>query len=307
MPPRTTLSSDDRKKLLQKYDLLRKKGKKNQQEAAKELGYSTRAIQKWIKGIGFQPTTMKQRRSRPSSIKHIEDDLIQFIHSQQKRHRRPIRNVEVEKKATELCTNFRSKTPAAQRMVIKRFLCRASLLLPRPHRHKTTSEQSTKIGKCIGMNCVSACRRREKCVHKRIVGRQHKAIEKIKNIKGNGLIVKEQCTRGDFVIEYFGRIIAKEELRVRDGRNSYWMKVGRKTIDGNIPRNKAKFINHSCDPNCRAEVWDVNGDDRAIIIALKPIKAGDELTFDYRWSKISGAPQIPCLCGSKKCRKFIDI
>ena len=150
------------------------------------------------------------------------------------------------------------------------------------------------------MNCVNPCRKGDRCIHKRIINKQHKKVVKRKNNKGYCLIVEENCKKNDFIIEYFGK-------EAKKGRNeNYWMQLGRRTIDGMLPGNHAKYINHSCDPNCMADKWDVDGEDRAVIMALKDIKPWTELTFDYGWTATEGSSKTLCLCGSKKCRKYIE-
>ena len=53
-------------------------------------------------------------------------------------------------------------------------------------------------------------------------------------------------------------------------------------IDAGPRGNWARFINHSCDPNCATEPWIVNGDKRIGIFALRDIAKGEELTFNYQ-------------------------
>ena len=95
---------------------------------------------------------------------------------------------------------------------------------------------------------------------------------------GLGLIANKAFKKGDFVIEYTGEIIPDEEADRR--ANRYLFEINSKwTIDGKGRQNTARYINHSCKPNCEAEV-----DERAKrirIYALKKITPGDELTYDY--------------------------
>lgn len=75
-------------------------------------------------------------------------------------------------------------------------------------------------------------------------------------------------------------------------------------IDASRKGNLARYINHSCDPNCATRKWVVNGETRIGIFAIEDIKAGTELTFDYQFERIGGAKQ-KCLCGSEKCRGYL--
>lgn len=105
--------------------------------------------------------------------------------------------------------------------------------------------------------------------------------------------------RGDFVIEYTGEIIPDAEADER--ANRYLFEINSKwTIDGSGRENLARYINHSCAPNCEAEV-----DERAKkirIYAKKRIEPGDELTYDYgkaHWNEYIK----PKGCKCAKCSK----
>jgi len=71
-------------------------------------------------------------------------------------------------------------------------------------------------------------------------------------------------------------------------------------IDGNVPWNTARLINHSCDPNC--EAW-IEGR-RIHIHALRDINAGEELTFDYGFD-VGCYEDHPCRCGKPQCVGYI--
>jgi hypothetical protein len=75
-----------------------------------------------------------------------------------------------------------------------------------------------------------------------------------------------------------------------------------------LPRNpqgnQARFINHSCDPNCETQKWLVRGELAIGLFALTDVEAGEELTFDYNFERYGDKP-MRCYCGAGKCRKFI--
>ena len=71
-------------------------------------------------------------------------------------------------------------------------------------------------------------------------------------------------------------------------------------IDGNVPWNMARLINHSCEPNC--EAWIIGR--KIYIYSLTDIKEGDELTFDYGFD-IECYEDHPCRCGKKGCIGYI--
>jgi SET domain-containing protein len=92
---------------------------------------------------------------------------------------------------------------------------------------------------------------------------------------GRGVFAGEPIKRGQRITEYTGRVLtAAQEKR---SRSRYLFGIGRKTIDGWVAGNIARFINHSCRPNCEAEIR--NG--RVFIFARRGIKEGEELAYDY--------------------------
>ncbi len=93
---------------------------------------------------------------------------------------------------------------------------------------------------------------------------------------GLGLFAARPFKKGERIIEYFGRTISAKEAYT--SRSKYLFEVNsRKTIDGATRENIARYINHSCRPNCRPEI--VRG--RIFIDAIRNIKAGDEFSYDY--------------------------
>ena len=117
------------------------------------------------------------------------------------------------------------------------------------------------------------------------------------DIHAAGCFALELVGKGTRVLEYEGERITKDEGDVRyEGRPfTYLFGIGRGdvVIDGH---GMAMFVNHSCQPNCETD--EING--RVFIKAIRNIKAGEELTYDY-WL-YDGDDEAPCHCGSKKCR-----
>lgn len=75
-------------------------------------------------------------------------------------------------------------------------------------------------------------------------------------------------------------------------------------IDATMKGNAARFINHSCDPNCESKTIKILGKGHILIFALKNIGRGEELTYDYKFER--EADKLPCSCSAKKCRKFLN-
>jgi SET domain-containing protein len=103
--------------------------------------------------------------------------------------------------------------------------------------------------------------------------------------------------RGTRIVEYTGERISNQEADRRyDGREVtylFGLKDGKRVIDGN---GLAALINHSCDGNCEAE--EIRG--RVWITAIRDIRAGEELTYDY--NLYDGEGDVPCSCRTSKCR-----
>ena len=98
----------------------------------------------------------------------------------------------------------------------------------------------------------------------------------MRSTSGLGLFAMEPIKKGKFIIEYVGDIYTAEE---GDNLNNlYIFNVSKKKdIDGSPRWNTARYINHSCRPNCEPEI--VRG--RIYLEALRGIKAGEEFTYDY--------------------------
>ena len=70
--------------------------------------------------------------------------------------------------------------------------------------------------------------------------------------------------------------------------------------------NSARFINHSCEPNCSIEKWQVGDQHRVVVVARRALQPGEEVTVDYRWGEApDGALRRLCLCRAELCRGFM--
>lgn len=116
---------------------------------------------------------------------------------------------------------------------------------------------------------------------------------------GLGMFAATPIKKGKFILEYTGVRITSEEAEEHSSR--YLFELDDKwTLDGEVDSNVARFINHSCDPNCEAEIED----DRIMIYALKDIGVGEELSFDYDQEYFDEfIKPIGCKCGAKKHRQ----
>lgn len=87
----------------------------------------------------------------------------------------------------------------------------------------------------------------------------------------------EKIAKGKRIIEYTGEILTKEEIEKINSK--YLFEIDKKgtTINGNVPSNTARYINHSCRPNCEAD----GPEGRVYISSIRNIKPDEELTYDY--------------------------
>lgn len=131
--------------------------------------------------------------------------------------------------------------------------------------------------------------------------------------KGFGLQLQEDIPKGRFLIEYVGEVLdmhayeaRQKEYALKGHKHFYFMTLnGSEVIDACAKGNLGRFINHSCQPNCRTEKWMVNGEVCIGLFAIRDIKKGEELTFDYNYVRVFGAAAKKCVCGSSRCRGVI--
>ena len=121
-------------------------------------------------------------------------------------------------------------------------------------------------------------------------------------IHGTGAFARTDIPAGTRVIEYIGERISKEEsIRRCERNNEYIFALNEQfDLDGNIPANAARYLNHSCVPNCEAELQEGH----IWIVARRGIRAGEELTFNYGFDLIDYR-EHPCRCGAAECAGYI--
>ena len=140
-------------------------------------------------------------------------------------------------------------------------------------------------------------------------------IVKKSPIHGSGVYARKNIPKGIKIIEYLGERISKaegdkrSEQRIKKFLNSnktgsvYIFELNKDyDIDGTPSYNKAKYINHSCNPNCEVDI--INNE--IWISSIKKIKKNQELTYDYGYSfdKDDFKDHL-CKCGAKNCIGFI--
>ena len=126
------------------------------------------------------------------------------------------------------------------------------------------------------------------------------------NIDKRGLYASKNIKSGSKIIEYIGKLISKKETETNpkfdNEKDIYLFNLNSKyDLDGDYNWNTARLINHSCNPNCEVEgkglkLW---------ITAIKDIKKGEELSYDYGFGYDVDYKQFPCKCGSHNCVGYI--
>jgi SET domain-containing protein len=121
-------------------------------------------------------------------------------------------------------------------------------------------------------------------------------------IHGLGGFAKTDLRRGSYVIEYLGERIDKDESLIRCEKDNQFIFTLNEChdLDGNVDWNPARFINHSCAPNCEALLEE----DRIWIVASRDIPPGEEITFNYGYT-LEDYRNYPCRCGTPGCVGYI--
>ncbi|XP_056613251.1 histone-lysine N-methyltransferase 2A [Triplophysa dalaica] len=132
-------------------------------------------------------------------------------------------------------------------------------------------------------------------------------------IHGRGLFCRRNIDAGEMVIEYSGTVIRsvltdkREKYYDGKGIGCYMFRIDDyEVVDATMHGNAARFINHSCEPNCFSRVVSVDGQKHIVIFAMRKIYTGEELTYDYKFPIEEPGNKLPCNCGAKKCRKFLN-
>ena len=126
------------------------------------------------------------------------------------------------------------------------------------------------------------------------------------HIDTKGLYAAKNIKSGKLVIKYKGKLITKKETdtnpKFDNDKAIYLFNLNnRYDLDGDFKYNDARLINHSCNPNCEVEgkglkLW---------ITAIRDIKKGEELSYDYGFGYDEDYKQFVCKCGAKNCVGYI--
>lgn len=146
--------------------------------------------------------------------------------------------------------------------------------------------------------------------HSKDTARGRRIVVRRSGVHGKGVFAAQPLRKGEVLIEYIGEIIDWDEALRRHPHDPaqpdhtfYFHIDDGRVIDANVGGNAARWINHSCAPNCEAD--EVDG--RVFIKALRAIKAGEELVYNYGLTideRYTPAlkKKFACHCGAQACR-----
>ncbi|PFH55902.1 hypothetical protein XA68_17427 [Ophiocordyceps unilateralis] len=184
----------------------------------------------------------------------------------------------------------------------------------RDGRNFACGDDSDCINRATKMECgagTGSCG--DNCQNQRFQRKQWASVSVIKtDKKGYGLRTDADLFPNDFVYEYIGEVINEPTFRRRmlqydrQGiKHFYFMSLSKSEfVDATNKGNLGRFCNHSCSPNCYVDKWVVGDKLRMGIFALRKIRAGEELVFNYNVDRYGADPQ-PCYCGEPNCVGFI--
>ncbi|OAY74126.1 Histone-lysine N-methyltransferase ASHR3, partial [Ananas comosus] len=162
----------------------------------------------------------------------------------------------------------------------------------------------------LSISCSKACHCSDMCKNKPF--RKEKKIKVVKTENcGWGVVALESIDKGDFVIEYIGEVIDDAtceqrlwDMKFRGDQKFYMCEISKDfTIDATFKGNASRFLNHSCNPNCKLEKWQVDGETRVGIFASRSIEVGEPLTYDYRFVLFGST--VKCCCGASNCQGYL--
>ncbi|CAN6449969.1 unnamed protein product [Victoria cruziana] len=133
-----------------------------------------------------------------------------------------------------------------------------------------------------------------------------------------GLYTSQFIPRGAMVVEYVGEIVGshvadKREIEYLAGRGvqyksaCYFFRIDKEhIIDATRKGGIARFVNHSCLPNCVAKIITIRNEKKVVFFAERDINPGEEITYDYHFNHEDEGKKIPCFCNSKNCRRYLN-
>ncbi|XP_052145694.1 histone-lysine N-methyltransferase ASHR3-like isoform X2 [Oryza glaberrima] len=150
------------------------------------------------------------------------------------------------------------------------------------------------------MSCSKNCHCSDMCTNKPF--RKDKKIKAVKT---------KRCGWGAISLEPLEKVINDAtceqrlwDMKRRGDKHFYMCEISKDfTIDATFKGNTSRFLNHSCDPNCKLEKWQVDGETRVGVFASRSIQVGEHLTYDYRF--VHFGEKVKCYCGAQNCQGYL--
>lgn len=132
-------------------------------------------------------------------------------------------------------------------------------------------------------------------------------------IQGRGLYARTAIKKGEMVIEYVGEVIRKELTEYREryynsrgiGCYMFTQQDTDYVVDATMKGGQARFINHSCEPNCESKLLAIEEKKKIMILALRDIEQEEEITYDYMF-EFDPEDKVACLCGAPSCTGWMN-
>uniref|UniRef100_A0A0N4ZT98 [histone H3]-lysine(4) N-trimethyltransferase n=1 Tax=Parastrongyloides trichosuri TaxID=131310 RepID=A0A0N4ZT98_PARTI len=133
-------------------------------------------------------------------------------------------------------------------------------------------------------------------------------------VHGFGLVANVDIPENTYIIEYTGEQIRYEVANIREkkyaeqGLGIYFFQIDDDyVVDATFCGSCSRYMNHSCEANCMAHIIYINEKKKIVMVSSRDIKKGEELMYDYKFDREDGTEnKIPCFCGAKKCRKWMN-
>ncbi|XP_021987626.1 uncharacterized protein LOC110884244 isoform X2 [Helianthus annuus] len=159
--------------------------------------------------------------------------------------------------------------------------------------------------------------RKEYARYKQSKAWKHLVVYK-SGIHALGLYTSLFISQSAMVVEYVGEIVGqrvadRREIEYQSGKQlqyksaCYFFKIDKENIiDATRKGGIARFVNHSCQPNCVAKVMTVRGEKKVVFFAERDIYPGEEITYDYHFNNEDEGKKILCSCNSNNCRRYLN-
>jgi SET domain-containing protein len=128
-----------------------------------------------------------------------------------------------------------------------------------------------------------------------------KKLERKDCTHGRGVFAKEPVKTGEEILQFEGPVVASNDLpEPYTAETDYYLQIGENLFMG--PSGKLDdYVNHSCEPNCGIKI----DGDAVKLVAIVPVGAGHQITFDYSTTMHNFDYEMKCACGSKTCRQRV--